>query len=204
GCGMDKETQGRIFEPFFTTKGVGKGTGLGLSTVYGAIRQNNGYIEVHSESGRGTNFTIFLPRHLGKEEKSAEHRVAEPVAHGHETILLVEDERAILKLTTRVLEMLGYTVLAADTPGEAIRIARERPGGIQLLMTDVVMPEMNARELAEKMTALQPGLKCLYMSGYTADVIALQGILDEGVQFIHKPFSMDELAAAVRNVLKQT
>ena len=183
GCGMDKETLAHIFEPFFTTKGVGKGTGLGLATVYGIVKQNNGFINVYSEPGQGTTFTIYLPRHAGKAEQARTEGAAEPAARGHETILLVEDEPAILKLTTRMLEQLGYTVLAASTPGEAIRLAREHAGEIHLLMTDVVMPEMNGRDLARNLLSLYPHLKCLFMSGYTADVIAHHGVLDEGRAF---------------------
>jgi PAS domain S-box-containing protein len=204
GCGMDKETQSHIFEPFFSTKGVGKGTGLGLSMVYGAVKQNNGFIEVSSEPNKGTTFRIYLPRVIAKTEESQQKGPMAANVCGHETVLLVEDESAILKLATRVLEMLGYTVLAASTPIEAIRLARERTGEIHLLMTDVVMPEMNGCDLAKELFALQPGLKCLYMSGYTADVIALNGNLDEGVQFMPKPFSTNELAVAVRKVLERT
>ena len=190
-----------IFEPFFTTKEIGKGTGLGLATVYGIVKQNNGFINVYSEPGQGTTFTIYLPRHAGKAAQARTEGAAEPAARGHETILLVEDEPAILKLTTTMLEQQGYTVLAAGTPGEAIRLAEEHAGEIHLLMTDVVMPEMNGRDLAKNLLSLYPNLKRLFMSGYTADVIAHHGVLDEGVHFIQKPFSMKDLAAKVREAL---
>lgn len=201
GCGMDKENLQRIFEPFFTTKEVGQGTGLGLSTVYGIVKQNNGYIDVYSEPDHGTSFKIYLPRYLGKEELALAAGPKEPAIRGQETVLMVEDEPAILNLGKQLLEMLGYRVLAAGTPGEAIRLAEEHSGEIHLLLTDVIMPELNGRELAKKLLSLYPGLKRLFMSGYTADVIAHHGVLDEGVHFIQKPFSLDALAAKVREAL---
>ncbi len=201
GCGMDKETMSHIFEPFFTTKGVGKGTGLGLATVYGSVKQNNGFINAYSEPGLGTTFKIYLPRHAGKAGQMQNKGQATLAARGHETVLLVEDEPAILKLTKVMLERQGYIVLAASTPGEAIRLSREHAGEIHLLMTDVVMPEMNGRDLAKNLLSLYPDLKRLFMSGYTANVIAHHGVLDEGVYFIQKPFSMEDLAAKVREAL---
>lgn len=201
GCGMDQETLKNIFEPFFTTKGVGEGTGLGLATVYGIVKQNGGFIDVYSELGKGTCFKFFLPRFLGKVERERTTEVKSPVERGRETVLLVEDEPAILDIGKQLLEMKGYRVLSAGTPGEAIRLAEEHIGEIHLLLTDVVMPEMNGRELARKLLSLYPGLKCLFMSGYTANVIAHHGVLDESVQFIQKPFSLDALAAKVREAL---
>ena len=200
--GMDQEMLAHIFEPFFTTKGVGEGTGLGLATVYGIVRQNNGFVNVYSEPEKGTTFTIYLPRHAGQAERASMESAAEPVLRGHETILLVEDESAILEMTTMMLEMQGYTVLAANTPGEAIRLAGEHVGKIHLLITDVIMPEMNGRDLAKNLLSLYPHLKRLFMSGYTADVIARHGVLDEGVAFIQKPFSRQDLAVKVRKVLE--
>ncbi len=201
GCGMDKETLARLFEPFFTTKAVGEGTGLGLATVYGIVKQNEGFTNVVSEPGAGATFTIYLPRYIAKAEQiSKEGRMA-PAARGQEAILLVEDEPAILKLTTRMLESQGYTVLAASTPGEAIRLARERAGDLHLLLTDVVMPEMNGRDLAKNLLSLYPQMRRLFMSGYTANVIAHHGVLDEGVNFIQKPFSAQDLATQVRRAL---
>ncbi|MFH0996312.1 MAG: response regulator [Pseudomonadota bacterium] len=201
GCGMDKETLTHIFEPFFTTKVIGRGTGLGLATVYGAVKQNNGFINVYSEPGQGTTIKIYLPRRKGNDGRTKKKGPAAPIARGHETILLAEDEPVILELTTTMLEQLGYSVLAASTPGEAIRLAQAHPGPIHLLMTDVVMPEMNGRNLAKNLLSLYPRLKRLFMSGYTANVIAHHGVLDEGVYFIQKPFSIKELAAKVRDAL---
>jgi PAS domain S-box-containing protein len=201
GEGMSKEVSEKIFEPFFTTKELGKGTGLGLSTVYGIVKQNDGFIYVASVPGKGATFNIYLPRF---ESESAPVTCEEETGKrptGTETILLVEDDDAILKLTKAILEKLGYTVLAAQTPVHAIHLVEEHPGDLHLLITDVVMPEMNGRELAKRLGAIRPNLKCIYMSGYTADVIAHRGIVDEGVNFIQKPFGCDDFAARVRQVL---
>ena len=203
GCGMDKETVDKIFEPFFTTKRMGQGTGLGLATVYGIVKQNNGFINVYSEPKQGTTFRVYLPRYSGDAEMTQPEKLPDPILHGQETILLVEDEPALLELNKLMLEAQGYHVLTASTPGEALLLAEEQAKNIQLLMTDVVMPEMNGREMAQKMLALAPGLKCLFTSGYTANVIAHHGVLDEKVQFIQKPFSRKDLAAKVREVLDQ-
>lgn len=204
GRGMDAETKERIFEPFFTTKGLGRGTGLGLSTVYGIVRQNNGFINVYSEQGKGTTFKVFLPYHQGRDA-SAEERHPEAIpAGGNETILLVEDDTAILEMTTLMLESKGYTVLTASKPSDAIRTAGSHAGKIHLLISDVIMPEMNGRELARKILSICPDIRSLFMSGYTADVIAHRGVLDQGLDFIQKPFSMTLLAARVRAVLDRT
>ena len=201
GCGMDKETLERLYEPFFTTKEVGKGTGLGLAMVYGIVKQNSGFISVYSEPDHGTSFKIYLPRQEAKPERIIKREPGKPAARGHETILLVEDEPLTLALTTRVLESLGYTVLAASTPGEAIRLAHENTGEIPLLCTDVVMPEMSGLDLVKTLNPSYPNLKCLYMSGYAANVISRHGVLDEGVRFIQKPFLIADLAAKVREAL---
>jgi two-component system, cell cycle sensor histidine kinase and response regulator CckA len=202
GCGMDKETLASIFEPFFTTKGPGEGTGLGLSTVYGIVKQNNGHIGTRSESDAGTTFRIYLPaRKAARTLPRAATDAATPAARGSDTILVVEDESAILELTRTMLERQGYTVLTAATPGRAIALANTHSGRIDLLMTDVIMPEMNGRDLAKNMLAVYPDVRRLFMSGYTADIIAHQGVLDEGVHFIQKPFSMKSLAAKVRAAL---
>lgn len=201
GCGMDRETRDRIFEPFFTTKEHGRGTGLGLATVYGIARQNEGFINVYSEPGQGTTFRLYLPRHAAKYEGAFRESPAWSETQRHATVLLVEDEVSILAMTSRMLERMGYTVLAASTPREAVRIAESYAGQIHLLMTDVVMPETNGRELAGNLLAFYPDLKTLFMSGYTANVIAHHGVLDEGVNFIQKPFSMRELAAKLDLVL---
>ncbi len=202
GCGMDKETQAHIFEPFFTTKEIGKGTGLGLATVYGVVKQNNGFVNVYSEPGQGTTFTIYLPRHVGNGVQIRTATLAEPVMGGQETILLVEDNPAILQMAAIMLEGMGYTVLEANSPDQAIRLAKEHAAEIRLLMTDVIMPEMNGRDLAANLLALYPWLKRLFMSGYTAEIIAPHGVLEAGVAFLQKPFSMEELATAVRQVLE--
>jgi len=201
GCGMDAGTLGNIFEPFFTTKGPGKGTGLGLATVYGVVKQNDGFVNVHSEPDQGTTFKIYLPRFKAKADLLQKDVKSIPTELGHETILLVEDEIAILRLTTQMLERLGYKVVAAKTPGEAIHLAQEHNGEILLLVTDVVMPEMNGRDLAKNILSIYPKLNRLFMSGYNANVIAHHGVLDEGVNFVQKPFSMDQLSAKVRKAL---
>jgi len=201
GCGMNKETLDKLFEPFFTTKEVSKGTGLGLAMVYGIIKQNNGFISVHSEQGIGTTLRIYLPRYTGKTAQVQNEGTVKPVRRGHETILLVDDEPAIRKTTAIMLERQGYTVLAADTPGEAIRLAREFTGQIHLLLTDVVMPKMKGRELAKNILIHHPKINCLFMSGYTADVITNNEVLDEDVYFIQKPFTIQDLADKVRQVM---
>ena len=203
GSGMGPETLGHLFEPFFTTKEMGKGTGLGLASVYGMVKQNNGFINVYSEPGKGTTFKIYLPLFTTKSALLPEREQDRQAERGHETIMLVEDEPAILKMTTMMLEKLGYTVLATSKPGEAIRLAHEHSGRIDLLITDVVMPEMNGRDLAGRLFTVYPELKRLFMSGYTANVIAHHGVLDEGVHFIQKPFSRKSLAAKVRQVFEQ-
>lgn len=201
GCGMDRKTINRIFEPFFTTKGLGKGTGLGLSTVYGIVRQNSGFINVYSEPGLGTTFKIYLPRHRSETEPIQEEDSQQPVAPGNETILLVEDEPSVLGMTREMLEREGYTVLAAGSPEEAVRLAEIHAGQIQLLMTDVVMPGMNGLDLARKLSSLVPNLKQLFVSGYTADIIARQGVLNENVHFLQKPLPKHALAAKLREML---
>ncbi len=201
GCGMDEKNLSHIFEPFFTTKAVGKGTGLGLATVYGAVNQNSGFINVRSEPGQGTTFTIYLPRHKGAVSQMHKQAPAQPVARGHKTIMLVEDDPAILKLGALLLEQQGYSVLSASTPGEAIRLAREKSCAIHLLITDVVMPEMNGSDLTSNLRSLHPELTSMFMSGYTSDVIAHHGILDQGVNFIQKPFSKNDLIVKVQEAL---
>ncbi len=201
GEGMTKEVREKIFEPFFTTKEMGKGTGLGLSTVYGIVKQNEGFIYVACEPGKGTTFKIYLPRFYAETAQIVPEEMAAKPPTGTETILLVEDDEAILDLGKIILEMRGYTVLAAQAPEQAIHLVQDHPGDIHLLITDVVMPGMNGRELAERLGAIRPNLKCLYMSGYTADVIAHRGIMDEGLNFIQKPFGSEDLAERVRQVL---
>jgi two-component system cell cycle sensor histidine kinase/response regulator CckA len=201
GCGMDHETLSKIFEPFFTTKEVGKGTGLGLAMVYGIVKQNNGFINVYSEPGRGTTLKLYLPRHAAGTEEVQKQVQAAPAQGGHETILLVEDEQSILDMARLMLEKFGYRVLAASSPGEAIRLAKAHDEEIRLLIVDVIMPEMNGRDLSKHLVALYPQMACLYISGYSGDVIAHHGLLEEGVHFIQKPFSMQDLGTKVRQIL---
>jgi len=203
GCGMDKETLEQIFDPFFTTKEIGKGTGMGLATVYGIVKQNNGFINVYSEPGKGATFKVYLPWHKDEGMAIDEPRThAEPLT-GTETVLLVEDNEALLKMGKKMLEELGYAVLTTGSPNEAIELAKQFAGDIQLVLTDVVMPEMSGRDLQRRLSALWPSLKFLFMSGYTANVIAHRGILDEGVHFLQKPFHMEVLATKVREALKR-
>ncbi len=201
GCGMNKETLDNLFEPFFTTKDIGEGTGLGLAIIYGIVKQNNGFINVYSEPGQGTTFKIYLPRFHTPEETQEKTFTEKPAPIGNETILLVEDEPAILEMARMMLERKGYLVLPAATPADAISIADTYVGSIDLLMTDVVMPEMNGRDLAKKITAIFPEIKLLFMSGYSANVITQQGVLDDGVAFMQKPFLMNELTEKIREVL---
>lgn len=203
GCGMDRQTLAHVFEPFFTTKEVGKGTGLGLATVFGIVRQNDGFIHAYSEPGRGATFRIYLPRFAAETKPEPGRREAKQAPRGAETILLAEDDKAVLELTRSLLETLGYRVVTAGTPDLAIRAIEEQRDSIHLLLTDVVMPGMNGKDLAGRLVSIRPGLKCLFMSGYPADVIAHHGILDEGVHFVQKPFSLQTLSEAVRRVLDQ-
>lgn len=203
GRGMDKDVLEHLFEPFFTTKEEGKGTGLGLSTVYGIVKQNDGFVGVDSESGKGTTVEIYLPRVAEEVEEIDSPSVVDAPQCGGETVLIVEDERVILKLGQMMLERRGYTVLAASTPGEAVRLSEEHVDEIDLLITDVIMPEMNGRELSGELLSLYPNIKRLFMSGYTANVIAQHGVLDEGMEFLQKPFTMKDLATKVNSVLRQ-
>ncbi|MDQ1256020.1 MAG: hypothetical protein QG656_615, partial [Candidatus Hydrogenedentes bacterium] len=201
GCGMDKETQEKVFEPFFTTKPQGEGTGLGLATVYGIVKQNEGFVNLYSEPGQGTTFRIYFPRCEGVDAPR-EARKAALSKTGTETVLLVEDEETLLKLATMLLKRLGYTVLPANEPAKAIAIASEYGEKIHLLMTDMVMPGMNGRDLRDKLAPVRPSMKCLFMSGYTPDFIVHRGVLEAETHFIQKPFSLDDLATKVREVLE--
>ena len=202
GCGMDRETLANIFEPFFTTKELYRGTGLGLATVYGIVSQNNGFIKVYSEPGKGTAFNIYLPRYTGDTGVTSEKETVETISGGGETVLLVEDELMLLELTKTILKKLGYTVLTAVTPGEALSLAGKHKDEIHLLITDVVMPEMNGSDLARELLLIYPNLKCLFMSGYPVEHITHHGILDEGMNFIKKPFYKKDLAVRVRELLE--
>lgn len=202
GCGMDEQTVSKIFEPFFTTKPEGVGTGLGLPMVYGIVRQNKGFVRVESRVGRGTTFRLYFPRQTPEARgvvAGGERKLATPVG-GSETIMVVEDEPSILKTTTLMLERLGYRVLGAGMPAEAVQLAASCSDRIDLVITDVVMPEMNGRDLAMLLQDRYPDIKCLFMSGYTASVMGEKGIMDETVHFIHKPFTRDELARTIRRI----
>jgi len=202
GIGMDIATRHRIFEPFFTTKGAGKGTGLGLATVYGIVKQSDGYIWVYSEPGRGTTFKIYFPcvLHDAASEKglATEHLA---LTRGWETIFVVEDDEGLRRLARRALESSGYRLLEAGNPREAVQTASEYAGPIHLLLSDVVMPESEGAPLIDRLTAVRPGLRVLYMSGYPDETIVHHGVLEEGVPFLQKPFTPQALARKVRDVL---
>jgi two-component system, cell cycle sensor histidine kinase and response regulator CckA len=201
GVGMDQATLAHIFEPFFTTKDVGEGTGLGLATIYGIVKQNDGDITVYSEPGLGTTFKIYFPKIVEDDEKVEEIKDAvEDAATG--TILLVEDDEMVRGMTTAVLEALGYTVLVAETPLEAVTMCEKQDISIDLLVTDVVMPGMNGPELRDKIDAIRPGIKTLFMSGYTTNVIVHHGVLDDDMHFIQKPFTLKLLQQKIRNALE--
>ncbi len=200
GAGMDATVRAHLFEPFFTTKEVGKGTGLGLATVYGIVKQSGGYISVYSEPGRGSSFKIYLPRIATPADAPPGPQKSGP-APGSETVLVVEDEAAVLTLSRRALEAQGYVVLAASDPAAALRVVERHGGMIHLLLTDVVMPGLSGRELADRLTAQRPGIRVLYMSGYPGDAVVQHGTLPSGSAFLQKPFSPDGLARKVRDVL---
>lgn len=202
GVGMDKDTQDNLFEPFFTTKEIGQGTGLGLATVYGITKQNNGFINVYSELGKGTTFRLYFPCDKTPQRVKQEAPGLDVLAGKGETVLLVEDEPAILNMAELMLRKMGYTVLAAGTTVQAMDLAKTHAKTIQLLVTDVIMPEMDGRMLSEHISTTIPGVRFLFMSGYTANVIAQHGVLDEGTNFIQKPFSLQDFARAVRNALE--
>jgi CheY-like chemotaxis protein len=201
GCGMDASMLPSIFEPFFTTKPEGKGTGLGLATVYGIVKQNAGFIDVSTEVGTGTDFSIYLPKCT---DKAATIRVVSPSRRpdlANETIMVVEDEPVILKLVTQMLKNKGYAVLPMESPRAALQAAAEHEGAIHLLLTDVILPVMNGQELSAQICQLRPQIRCLFMSGYSADIVAYHGVLEPTVSYIQKPFSVDELVAKVRDTL---
>jgi len=201
GTGMDPETQAQIFEPFFTTKDRDKGTGLGLATVYGVVKQSSGYITVDSEKGKGASFKIYLPRIEQPVATQCEINQAPLTVRGCETILLVEDAEPLRKLAHMFLRDNGYQVLTAADGSEAQQVAAQNAGPIHLLLTDVVMPGINGRVLAEQLAPLHPAMKVLYMSGYTDSFIAGHGVLEEGLHLLHKPFTEEALMRKVRELL---
>ncbi|MGH7562673.1 MAG: response regulator, partial [Gemmatimonadales bacterium] len=203
GVGMDRETQARMFEPFFTTKPVGKGTGLGLTTVYGVVRQCGGFISVYSEPGTGTCFRIYLPRVDDSTAAPEDGAGAAPVG-GSETVLIVEDEPAVRSIVHNVLGRLGYRVLDAADGEIGLALAARHQGPIHLLVSDVVMPGMSGRQLADRFTGLRPEAKVLFVSGYTDDAVVRHGILELGTHYLQKPFTPDMLARKVRRVLDTT
>ena len=206
GCGMDEKTISQVFEPFFTTKTLNQGTGLGLAMVYGIVRQNQGFIHVYSEPGEGTSFKIYLPRYTSAQTATQRKRPAPPQKPqgGGETLLLVEDEPMLIRVTAQVLMSLGYTVLTAKGAEEALDLINKRAEPIDLLVTDIVMPGMNGKELADALRMIRPDTKVLFMSGYTANVIEQHGILDSTVHFISKPCSILELSSKIRSILEHS
>jgi nitrogen-specific signal transduction histidine kinase/ActR/RegA family two-component response regulator len=201
GIGMDRETRARIFEPFFSTKEPGKGTGLGLATVYGIVKQSDGFIYVYSEPGKGATFKIYVPRVEGEAVMPSGGGKEETESPGTGTVLVVEDESAVRGVVARVLRGKGYAVIEASDGAEALRAAREFSGEIHLVLTDVVMPGMSGRELISQIKAVRPGIKALFVSGYTGNAIVHHGILDSGVAFLQKPFTDDSLARKVREMI---
>ncbi len=200
GCGMSKEVLEHLFEPFYTTKDIDKGTGLGLATVYGIVKQNNGFINFYSEPDHGTTVRTYFPQ--VSAPVAAETTVNEEVpARGHETVLLVEDEVKLLEIGQQILEEAGYQVIATSDPLTALQLAADHEMSIDLLLTDVIMPKLNGKELAERMLAVQPGIKVAYMSGYATDIIAARGLLEDGVQLLQKPFTTEALTRKLREVL---
>jgi CheY-like chemotaxis protein len=202
GSGMDKETLSHIFEPFFTTKDVGSGTGLGLSTVYGIVKQNAGFIDVHSEPYRGTTFKIYLPS-CNDQAENMNHVQEKITSGGAETVLVVEDERMLLEFVCSILEEHGYKVLSALTPADALSLLRAHNSPVHLLITDVVMPGMNGLELKDAVLKMHPETRTLYMSGHPADVIARHGVLEKGTMFLQKPFLVAALTEKVRQALEE-
>src|SRR3989449_112616 len=201
GTGMDAQTKARIFEPFFTTKPVGKGTGLGLATVYGAVKQSGGYIWLYSEVGQGTSFKIYLQRIDAVEPQAAAVETA-VMLDGTETVLVAEDEDAVRQIIEKALQARGYQVMVARDGSEALALASRHAGQIDLLVTDVIMPDMNGQVLSQRLTQVRPTIKTLYLSGYTDDAILHHGVLEEGVAFLQKPFSLGALARKVREVIE--
>ena len=202
GCGMSDEIKKRIFDPFFTTKTLGRGTGLGLATVQDIVQRNKGVIKLDSEENKGSTFTIFIPRFVGnKFKQDSESLFKNSVMGKGETILLVEDDQAILKLTGKIMEGLNYKVFATDSPGEAIKIASNLDEKIDLLLTDVIMPEMNGKQLYQQISSVRKSIRVIFMSGYSFDIISEQGCLDSQTNLVQKPFTIKDLSEMIHKVL---
>jgi CheY-like chemotaxis protein len=200
GVGMNQETLGHLFEPFFTTKEVGKGTGLGLSTIHGIVEQSGGCVEAASELGRGTSFKIYMPRVVSAQADSGKPE-AVPTIGGQETVLVVEDQAVVRRYAAAALKAYGYQVIEAENAAEALLVCERESGRIDLILTDVVMPGLSGREMADGLKQHRPGIKVLFMSGYTDDTVVHQGALENGTEFIQKPFTPDQLAIKVQEML---
>ena len=203
GIGINDDLIKHIFEPFYTTKEMGKGTGLGLSTAYGIVKQHDGSILANSEKGRGSTFEVFLPKVSRKEGESIKKDLHQPdeITHGHETILVAEDNEMVRSLACDMLKELGYKVLAAEDPERCIDLVKQHQGVIHLLLTDIIMPKMNGKELYEVLNNLQPDLRVVFMSGYASNLIGDQNIIDQHTNFIQKPFSLHKLSDIIRQTL---
>jgi CheY-like chemotaxis protein len=202
GKGMNPKVLERLFEPFFTTKDVGHGTGLGLAMIYGILQQNKGFIEVQSHPGHGSAFTIYFPRYAKGSTETPLPEVNDVPKGGGECVLLVEDEPAALRMAESMIQNLGYRVLAAGTPSEALRLAEEKKDDVRLLLTDIIMPDMNGRELSGKIKKIIPGIKHLYMSGYSGDILGRHGVSEKGITLLRKPFTEKDLASALHATLR--
>jgi CheY-like chemotaxis protein len=203
GIGMDAETRRHIFEPFFTTKPADQGTGLGLATVYGIVKQNSGDIWVYSEIGKGTTFKVYLPRVDGESPSHASPATAGELRRGSETVLVVEDEKGVRQLIVTVLKQHGYQVLEAGDSLEAVQVSEKHPGEIALLITDVIMPHSSGRDLADRLLATRPGIRVLYISGYTENTILHHGVLESNIDFLAKPFAFETLLDKVREMINR-
>ncbi|MBI4475955.1 MAG: response regulator, partial [Acidobacteria bacterium] len=201
GCGMDQQTLSRLFEPFFTTKEKGKGTGLGLATVYGIVQQSGGHVTVTSAPGDGTEFCLYFPAVDAVPGPKPEARAAAPIEAGHETILVLEDEDQVRRFVRSALKQQGYEVLEASRESEAVELANEYKNAIHLLLTDVVLPEMAGKDLVQRLTTTRPGLKVLYMSGYSDESMLQRGMAEAGMPFLNKPFTPAALGRKVREIL---
>jgi CheY-like chemotaxis protein len=201
GCGMSPEVLNHVFQPFFTTKESGKGTGLGLATVYGIVKQWGGHLSIYSEPGLGSSFKVYLPQSARQQAATETNEALSVLPGGSETILVVEDDKAVRAMTTRILRTCGYSILDAGGGKLAINVAQQYEGQIDLLLTDVVMPQIGGKRLADRLSVLRPGIRILYISGYTDETVARHGVLRAETAFLQKPFAPRALAEKVRDVL---